>query len=97
MLTRTKRLAAVGAAVLTAGTGGFLSLGTATAAPRDVSFVMHFVAVRTSMSTPAAGAYYETERRGHRRRNGWSGGRLLRFRDDRRLLQCRLRERERNN
>lgn len=60
MLTRTKRLAAVGAAVLTAGTGGFLSLGTATAAPRDVSFVMHFVAVRTSMSTPAAGAYYET-------------------------------------
>ena len=61
MLTRTKRLAALAAAVLTAGTVGILSLGTATAAPRNASFVMHFVAVRSSISTPRAGAYFETD------------------------------------
>jgi hypothetical protein len=61
MFTRTKRLAAVGAALLTAGAVGVVSLGTATASPIDAAVVMHFIAVRTSVSTPTpTGAYYES-------------------------------------
>ncbi|MGD0945762.1 MAG: hypothetical protein ABR972_16060 [Acidimicrobiales bacterium] len=62
MLTRTKRFAFVGAALSAAGAVSVLGLGTATATPISASFVLHFVAVKTSMSTPTeTGAYYESD------------------------------------
>ncbi|MGD0440489.1 MAG: hypothetical protein ABSB52_07645 [Acidimicrobiales bacterium] len=62
MLLRTKRFAVVGAALAAAGAVGVFGLGTATATPIGASFVLHFVAVKTSMSTPTAtGAYYESD------------------------------------
>ena len=51
MLLKTKRFALVGAALSAAGAVGVLTLGTATATPIDTSHVLHFIAVRTAMST----------------------------------------------
>ncbi|MGA2802950.1 MAG: hypothetical protein ABSF89_00980 [Acidimicrobiales bacterium] len=62
MLLRTKRFALVGAALSAAGAVGVLTLGTATATPIDTSHVLHFIAVRTAMSTlTETGAYYESD------------------------------------
>ncbi|MGD0984611.1 MAG: hypothetical protein ABSA65_12465 [Acidimicrobiales bacterium] len=62
MLNRTKRFAVVGAALSAASALGVFSLGTATATPGDASFVLHFIAVKTSMSAPTqVSAYYESD------------------------------------
>jgi hypothetical protein len=62
MLTRTKRFALVGAALSAASAVGVLSFGTATATPIGTSFVLHFIAVKTSTSTPTVtGSYYESD------------------------------------
>lgn len=62
MLTRTRRFALVVAALSTALAGSVLGLSSATATPSDGSFLLHFVAVKTSMSTPTkSGAYYEAD------------------------------------
>ena len=62
MLLRTRRFTLVGAVLSAAGAVGFCSLGTATATPRDASYVLHFVAVKTSMSAlRETGNYYESD------------------------------------
>jgi hypothetical protein len=62
MLLR-RRCTLVGAVLSTVGAVGFFSLGTATATPRDTSYVLHFVAVKTSMSAALTetGNYYESD------------------------------------
>jgi hypothetical protein len=62
MFLRTKRFALVGAALSAAGAVGVFGFGTATATPIGTSYVLHFVAVKTSVSTPeGTGAYYESD------------------------------------